>query len=240
MQVSTERAGRATVILPRLTHVSRRSSCRAIPADPRLTRARPAVASHRAPPLGAAQRAWWRGVDDLCRRPRVEHQPDPDWTRALTPTSRARWNSGAPVLANRNPLLLLRFDGVLLFRLTDRALMALLFHDPPRSTRFERSPGPVALTVARWGARPVGAGAGTHPGSGIQVNGNVDPGDRKGTARSSPSMKLRCRDGGTTPNHAVSDAETRSTSIVPAATARAYRRMRPMKRRIPVRSNRRR
>jgi hypothetical protein len=41
------------------------------------------------------------------------------------------------VLARRKPRLLLRLSGVLLFRLAQRALTGLLFHDPPRLTRLE-------------------------------------------------------------------------------------------------------
>ena len=47
-----------------------------------------------------------------------------------------------PVLTNRKPLLLFRLDGVLLLRLAERALIALLFHDPPRITRFDGWPAP--------------------------------------------------------------------------------------------------
>jgi len=46
------------------------------------------------------------------------------------------------VLASRNPLLLFRLDGVLLLRFADRALLAVLFHDPPRNTRFDLVPEP--------------------------------------------------------------------------------------------------
>ena len=37
--------------------------------------------------------------------------------------------------AKRNPMLLFRLSGVLLLRFAERQLIALLFHDPPRSTR---------------------------------------------------------------------------------------------------------
>lgn len=45
------------------------------------------------------------------------------------------------VLAMRNPLLLLRSAGAFLLRLAERALIALLFQEPPRRTRaFGREP----------------------------------------------------------------------------------------------------
>ena len=47
-------------------------------------------------------------------------------------------------------MLLFRLDGVLLLRLADRALFALLFHAPPRITRLELGPAPVALRFVRW------------------------------------------------------------------------------------------
>ena len=40
------------------------------------------------------------------------------------------------VLATRNPMLLFVLSGVLLLRLEERTLFVLLFHEPPRSTRF--------------------------------------------------------------------------------------------------------
>ena len=40
-------------------------------------------------------------------------------------------------------MLLFRFDGVLLLRLAERALFALLFHDPPRITRLDDWLAPV-------------------------------------------------------------------------------------------------
>ncbi len=49
----------------------------------------------------------------------------------------------AELRAGRKPRLLLRFDGVLLFRYDDRLLAGMLFQLPPRFTRFEalgRSP----------------------------------------------------------------------------------------------------
>lgn len=39
--------------------------------------------------------------------------------------------------ATRKPLLLLRFDGLFLFRFADRQFAASLFQLPPRFTRFE-------------------------------------------------------------------------------------------------------
>lgn len=39
----------------------------------------------------------------------------------------------------RKPRLLLRFVGVLLLRFATRALVAVLFHAPPRITRFASS-----------------------------------------------------------------------------------------------------
>lgn len=42
------------------------------------------------------------------------------------------------VLAKRKPLLLLRLSGVFLLRLAERKLFALLFHEPPRSTRLSQ------------------------------------------------------------------------------------------------------
>jgi hypothetical protein len=41
------------------------------------------------------------------------------------------------VLAQRKPMLLLRFVGVLLLRYAERRLLALLFQLPPRITRLE-------------------------------------------------------------------------------------------------------
>ena len=47
---------------------------------------------------------------------------------------------GSPVFAQRTPMLLLRFVGVLLLRLAARKLVALLFQLPPRITRLEACP----------------------------------------------------------------------------------------------------
>ncbi len=52
------------------------------------------------------------------------------------------------MLANRNPLLLFRLDGLLLLRFAERALFALLFHEPPRNTRFDLLPVPVVRPPA--------------------------------------------------------------------------------------------
>jgi hypothetical protein len=51
-------------------------------------------------------------------------------TQKLHPSQRA--------LATRNPLLLSEFVGCLLLRYAERALYALLFHEPPRNTRAEQ------------------------------------------------------------------------------------------------------
>lgn len=66
--------------------------------------------------------------------------------RRGTPASR--------VLTSRNPLLLLRFDGLLLLRLAARALLLLLFHDPPRSTRLDVMCSPVHQPPAGGGRAP--------------------------------------------------------------------------------------
>lgn len=50
---------------------------------------------------------------------------------------KGRTNMADPT--TRKPLLLLRFDGWLLFRYTARTLLELLFHEPPRSTRMTRA-----------------------------------------------------------------------------------------------------
>jgi len=41
------------------------------------------------------------------------------------------------MLTRRKPILLFRFDGVLLFRFAERQFDAVLFQLPPRFTRFE-------------------------------------------------------------------------------------------------------
>jgi hypothetical protein len=43
----------------------------------------------------------------------------------------------ARVLERRKPRLLFRLSGELLLRFAERQLFALLFHEPPRLTRFE-------------------------------------------------------------------------------------------------------
>ena len=42
-------------------------------------------------------------------------------------------------LAGRKPRLPLRLPGVFLFRFAERAFLAVLFHDPPRFTRFSEA-----------------------------------------------------------------------------------------------------
>jgi hypothetical protein len=60
------------------------------------------------------------------------------------------------VLARRKPLLLLRFDGVLLLRLAARTLVLVLFHEPPRNTRFALSFRPrLGVHVTTGGGRSV-------------------------------------------------------------------------------------
>jgi len=39
-------------------------------------------------------------------------------------------------LAQRKPMLLFSLSGLLLFRFATRVLFALLFHEPPRNTRY--------------------------------------------------------------------------------------------------------
>jgi len=46
-------------------------------------------------------------------------------------------NIGPQLRTSRKPLLLLRLFGLLLLRLAERMLSALLFQEPPRKTRFE-------------------------------------------------------------------------------------------------------
>ena len=45
----------------------------------------------------------------------------------------------AGALARRNPRLLFRLSGVFLLRLAERTLCGLLFHEPPRFTRWALS-----------------------------------------------------------------------------------------------------
>jgi hypothetical protein len=74
--------------------------------------------------------------------------------------------------------LLLRLDGLLLLRFAERALLALLFHDPPRSTRLDLLPGPLARSSDQCigGGRLRRVTVTGHVGSGIQVNGRRAPG----------------------------------------------------------------
>ena len=51
------------------------------------------------------------------------------------PKSNAIMTASQP-RTTRNPLLLFLLSGLLLFRLAERLLSLLLFHEPPRSTRF--------------------------------------------------------------------------------------------------------
>ncbi len=43
-------------------------------------------------------------------------------------------------ITTRKPLFLFRLSGVFLFRLAERVFLELLFHEPPRNTRFPRIP----------------------------------------------------------------------------------------------------
>ena len=49
----------------------------------------------------------------------------------------------------RNPILSLRLSGVLLLRAAERALSALLFQDPPRTTRARSQGTPQNCTLPR-------------------------------------------------------------------------------------------
>ncbi len=77
----------------------------------------------------AGRRLDWRAHSGRRAPLRQHHRPDSGGLES-------------PVLANRNPLLLFRLEGVLLLRLAERALIALLFHDPPRNTREDSWPAP--------------------------------------------------------------------------------------------------
>ncbi len=59
---------------------------------------------------------------------------------------------GVRVLAHRNPMLLLRFVGVLLLRDAERRFVtSLFFHDPPRITRLPvKTPIPIRRAPLRW------------------------------------------------------------------------------------------
>ena len=57
----------------------------------------------------------------------------------------SKWNPvcSDTVLTRRKPLLLFSFDGLLLFRLDEVQLSALLFQLPPRFTRFDPEEEPL-------------------------------------------------------------------------------------------------
>ncbi len=61
------------------------------------------------------------------------------WTETATPAASVETAvpGSFPVLARRNPTLLLRLSGALLLRFATRQFCGLLFHDPPRMTRLE-------------------------------------------------------------------------------------------------------
>lgn len=69
------------------------------------------------------------------------------WTETATPTASVETAvpGSFPVLARRNPTLLLRLSGALLLRFATRQFCGLLFHDPPRMTRLE----PLHLPLCR-------------------------------------------------------------------------------------------
>ena len=58
-------------------------------------------------------------------------------------------NQGRKCRATRNPMLLFLLSGWLLLRLAERQLSALLFQDPPRSTRFVFGPAPRKRPIQR-------------------------------------------------------------------------------------------
>ena len=58
-------------------------------------------------------------------------------------------------LAQRNPLLLFVFDGLLLLRFAHRRLFVLLFHEPPRSTRLLNALSRLSLQSAPVVCSPV-------------------------------------------------------------------------------------
>ena len=77
--------------------------------------------------LLGASRVWWHG--------------DPRFEAVLVvPSHRAIWRGtkrcGTRRRHNRKPLLLLRLFGLLLLRYAARALLSLLFQEPPRNTRL--------------------------------------------------------------------------------------------------------
>ena len=53
------------------------------------------------------------------------------------PVRQAHSGASCRAAARRNPMLLFRFDGLLLFRFAERQFLALLFQLPPRIIRFE-------------------------------------------------------------------------------------------------------
>jgi hypothetical protein len=61
------------------------------------------------------------------------------------------------VLTRRKPLLLLRFDGALLFRYAERQFDAALFQLPPRFTRDEptAAPSPPAQILSFYPSIPI-------------------------------------------------------------------------------------
>ena len=115
------------------------------------------------------------------------------WTGPLTPGERTPRNSGDRVLANRNPLLLFRLDGVLLLRLADRALFALLFHEPPRNTRFDVTPSPV-IWRASSGPGPAQEAARTHRGAAPPAAGTEwAPGPHSEMPGSDGALQIQAR-----------------------------------------------
>ena len=62
--------------------------------------------------------------------------------------------TAAEEITTRKPLLLFRLSGVFLFRLAERVFLELLFHEPPRNTRFPRIPWANTRPVG-WALLPV-------------------------------------------------------------------------------------
>ena len=91
-----------------------------------------------------------------------EVQSGTPWGDTSDPCSKRYMALG---LARRKPMLLLRLVGLLLLRFAARAFCALLFHVPPRRTRFE----PVCLVACSASCEP------SYPGSseraGVSVHG---------------------------------------------------------------------
>jgi hypothetical protein len=74
--------------------------------------------------------------------------PRPGGTTPARLTAPKATTPSSGVLAattNRKPMLLFRFAGSFLFRFAERQFLALLFHEPPRSTRTAPVFGPVRL-----------------------------------------------------------------------------------------------